>query len=135
MFLDAGVAASPDQASLRKVALAFRRLLEDRGADMAYGRRLPDLLRARGLRGVAGEGRIVFGSGRSPAARLAVANYSQVGEEMVGRGFCSRDELRTALALLDDPGFGVATHLLVSAWGRTPAGAVDCGTGTRTPNS
>ena len=119
MFLDAGVAASADQATVRKVALAFRRLLEDRGADMAYARGLPDLLRARGLRDVAGEGRIVFGSGGSPAARLAVANYSQVGEEMVRRGLCSRDELRAALALLDDPGFGVATHLLISAWGRT----------------
>jgi hypothetical protein len=48
-----------------------------------------------------------------------VANYSQVGEELVRRGLCSRDELRAALALLDDPGFGVATHLLISAWGRT----------------
>ena len=42
---------------------AFKRLLQGRGSDLAYARRLPDLLRARGLRGVAGEGRIVFGFG------------------------------------------------------------------------
>ena len=51
MFLDVGSAATPEQAVVRKVALAFKRLLQDRGADLAYARRLPDLLRARGLTG------------------------------------------------------------------------------------
>ena len=46
MFLDVGSAATPEQAVVRKVALAFKRLLQDRGADLAYARRLPDLLRA-----------------------------------------------------------------------------------------
>jgi hypothetical protein len=100
MFLDAGSAATPEQATVRKVALAFKRLLQGRGADLAYARRLPDLLRAHGLRGVAGEGRIVFGFGGSPAAQLAAANYSQVGEEMVQEDLCTRDELRSTLDLL-----------------------------------
>ena len=106
---------------MRKVALAFKRLLQDRGADLAYARRLPDLLRARGLRDIAGEGRIVFGIGGSAASRLAAANYSQVAEEMIGQGLCTSGELRSALELLEDPGFGVATHLLISAWGRRPS--------------
>ena len=120
MFLDIGTAATPEQAVVRKVALAFKRLLHDRGADLAYARRLPDLLRARGLRDVAGEGRIVFGTGGSAAARLAAANYSQVAKEMIGQSLCTSSELRSALELLEDPGFGVATHLLISAWGRRP---------------
>jgi hypothetical protein len=121
MFLDIGCAATPEQAVVRKVALAFKRLLHDRGADLAYARRLPDLFRARGLRDVAGEGRIVFGAGGSAASRLAVANYSQVAEEMMGQRLCTSGELRSALELLEDPGVGVATHLLVSAWGRRPS--------------
>jgi SAM-dependent methyltransferase len=120
MFLDVGSAATPEQAVVRKVALAFRRLRQDRGADLAYARRLPDLLRARGLGDVAGEGRIVFGTGGSAASRLAAANYSQVAEEMIGQKLCTSGELRSALELLEDPGFGVATHLLISAWGRRP---------------
>ena len=120
MFLDVGSAATPEQATVRKVALAFKRLLEGRGADLAYARRLPDLLRARGLRDVAGEGRIVFGTGGSAASRLAAANYSQVAEEMIGQNLCTSGELRSALELLADPDFGVATHLLISAWGRRP---------------
>jgi SAM-dependent methyltransferase len=121
VFLDAGSAATPAQATVRKVALAFKRLLQDRGADLAYARRLPDLLRAHGLRDVAGEGRIVFGFGGSPASRLAAANYSQVGEEMIRENLCTRGELRATLDLLAEPGFGVATHLLISAWGRQPS--------------
>jgi SAM-dependent methyltransferase len=120
MFLDVDSAATPEQAVVRKVALAFRRLLQDRGADLAYARRLPDLLRARGLRDIAGEGRIVFGTGGSAASRLAAANYSQVSEEMIRQRLCTSGELRSALELLEDPGVGVATHLLISAWGRRP---------------
>ena len=120
MFLDVGSAATPEQATVRKVALAFKRLLQGRGADLAYARRLPDLLRARGLRDVAGEGRIVFGIGGSPASRLAAANYSQVAEEMIRQNLCTSGELRSTLELLADPEFGVATPLLISAWGRRP---------------
>ena len=44
MFLSVGSAAMPpEQAVVRKVALAFKRLLQDRGADLAYAGRLPDL--------------------------------------------------------------------------------------------
>ena len=121
MFLDVGCAATPEQAVVRKVALAFKRLLQDRGADLAYARRLPDLLRARGLRDIAGEGRMVFGAGGSAASRLAAANYSQVAEEMIRQSLCTSGELRSALGLLEDPGFGVATNLLISAWGRRPS--------------
>jgi SAM-dependent methyltransferase len=121
MFLDVGSAATPEQAVVRTVALAFKRLLEDRGADPAYARGLPDLLRARGLRDIAGEGRIVFGTGGSPASRLAAANYSQVAEDMVRHRLCTSAELRSTLELLEDPDFGIATHLLISAWGRRPS--------------
>ena len=94
MFLEVGSAATPEQAVMREVALAFKRLLQDREADLAYARRLPDLLRARGLRHIAGEGRMVFGAGGSAASRLAAANYSQVAEEMIGQGLCTSGELR-----------------------------------------
>jgi hypothetical protein len=46
MFLDVGSAATPEQAAGRKVALAFKRLLQDRGADVASARRLRALLSA-----------------------------------------------------------------------------------------
>lgn len=58
--------------------------------------------------------------GGSAASRLAAANYSQVAVEMIGRRLCTSGELRSALELLEDPGVGVATRLLISAWGRRP---------------
>ena len=53
--------------------------------------------------------------------QLAAANYSQVAEEMIRQSLCTSGELRSALELLEDPGVGVATHLLISAWGRRPS--------------
>jgi hypothetical protein len=38
MFLDVGSAATPEQATVRKVALAFKRLLPGRGADLTMRR-------------------------------------------------------------------------------------------------
>ena len=106
---------------MRKVALAFKRLLRDRGADLAYARRLPDLLRAHGLRDIAGEGRMVFGTGGSPGVATGGGELLPGCRGDDPRELCTSGELRSALELLDDPSVGVATHLLISAWGRRPS--------------
>ena len=46
---------------------------------------------------------------------------SQVGEDMIRHGLCTTAELRSTLELLEDPDFGIATNLLISAWGRRPS--------------
>jgi len=61
----------------------------------------------------------LFGTGGSAASRQAAANYSQVAEEMIGQSHCSSG-VRYAPDLLEDPRFGVATNLLISARGRRP---------------
>ena len=133
MFLDVGSAATPEQAVVRKVALAFKRLLQDRGADLAYARRLPDLLRASGLRDIAGEGRIVFGTGGSAASRLATANYSRVAEDMIGQCICTSGELHPRWTCSRTPAsvsrrtadlrLGTPTEL--NHWARRPSAPTD----------
>lgn len=122
-FLDATKPVTDQEASVRRIERAFRELLTQRGADMQYPRRLPDLLRALGMHDVGGEGRMVFAAGASPASRLLKANFRQVGDELVSERLSTREELATALELLDDPECGFAMPLLVSAWGRRPRAA------------
>jgi ubiquinone/menaquinone biosynthesis C-methylase UbiE len=122
-FLDATTPVTAQEASVRRIHRGFRELLIQRGADLTYARGLPDLLRAHGLRGVAGEGRMTFAAGASAAARLLEANLLQVGDQMVHGNLCTRQELKTALELLHDPDHGFATPLLISAWGRQPRAA------------
>ena len=119
-FLDATVPVTAQEASVRRIHRGFRELLIQSGADLTYARELPDLLRAHGLRDVAGEGRMTFAAGGSAAARLLEANLLQVGDEMVHGNLCTRQELKTALELLHDPDHGFAMPLLISAWGRQP---------------
>ena len=119
-FLDATVPVTAQEASVRRIHRGFRDLLIQRGADLTYARGLPDLLRAHGLRDVAGEGRMTFAAGASAAARLLEVNLQQVGDAMVHGNLCTRQELKTALELLHDPDHGFAMPLLISAWGRQP---------------
>ena len=120
-FLYATTPVTAEETRVRRVQRAFTQLLAQRGADTEYARRLPDLLRELGLRDVAGEGRMVFGVGASPAATVYKSGFKQVGDQMVDAGLCTREELETVLELLDDPDSGFAMPLLISAWGRRPA--------------
>ena len=117
--------ATAGAASALRIQCAMTELLVQRGADLAYARRLPDLLRGLGLSNVNGEGRVLFAAGGSAASRLLKANYRQVGDQLVDSGLCTRAELSAALEQLDDPGCGVPMSMMVSAWGRRPVAVLD----------
>jgi len=119
VVLDGTFAVTPEQQTVRRIAYAFRHVLEDTGADTIYARALPDLLALHDLHDIAGEARLVLGAGGSDAAGLLASNYAQAGAAMVRRGLCTEPELAAALRLLDDRRFVVATPLLFSVRGRT----------------
>jgi len=121
VLLWATTPVTAEETRVRRLQRAFTELLTQKGADTEYARRLPDLLRALGLRDVAGEGRMAFGVGASAAATVYKSGFVQLGDQMVDAGLCTRIELKTALELLDDPDCGFAMPLLISAWGRRPA--------------
>jgi len=110
-----------DVELLARVDAAFVAMLENRGADMAYGRRLYALLRAEGLVDVAAEGYMAIVPGGSPRAAQRLRRYEQVGGELVATGGITAAELHRACELLRSPACPVLTPgLLVSARGRRP---------------
>lgn len=107
-----------DHHRANKVRNGFLGLLEQRGVDLRFGRRLSCLLRQAGLRDVAADS--YFPIAMSAVAKLEKANVNQVREDLVAGGCVSAGEIDEHLALVADGGLDLATPPLVSAWGVRP---------------
>lgn len=114
-------ACSPDEAALfNKVLDAFKQLLKQGGADLAYGRFLYPLLRDHGLVDVHVEAHTQVWAGGSPGCRLHRANIEQLRGQLTGHGLLSNEEVGHMYTLIEQPDFSVNSPLLVSARGRRP---------------
>ncbi|WP_405874020.1 methyltransferase domain-containing protein [Streptomyces sp. NBC_00005] len=106
----------PEQQLANRLRHGFRKLLADRGADLAYGRRLPRLLREAGLRNVEAEAYFPL---TSPAcAALESATIRQVRERLVTANLATNEDIDRHLANVAAGGMDLATAPMISAWGR-----------------
>jgi len=111
-------ARRPVEHRANRVRAGFVRLLAQRGVDLAYGRKLPRLLREAGLTDVAAD---AFAPVALPAAAdLEIANVRQVAAGLVGQGHVSADELEAHLGAVAGGELDIVAPPLVSAWGRRP---------------
>lgn len=105
-----------EQRTFNRVRDAFSEMLARRGANTTtYPRTLPWRMRRAGLSQTGAEGRLVFAAGASAGAAVQRANMMQVGDQAVGAGLITADDLATFLRILDDPGFTFTMPLLISA--------------------
>jgi SAM-dependent methyltransferase len=93
-------------------------LLRGNGADTAYPRRLPRLLREVGLACIRAEGHLAYVNGGSDGALIYRANVMQLSDQLIGAGLLSAQEVEDCLGILADPDFTYALPLLISARGR-----------------
>jgi SAM-dependent methyltransferase len=106
----------PAQRLANKLRRGFRTLLAQRGADLAYGRTLPRLLRDAGLAEVQAD---AFFPITSPACTaLERATVEQIRERLVAGGIATDAEIDEHLANVATGQLDLATSPLVSAWGR-----------------
>ena len=118
---DSTMAPNPSLHSaevLSKTYVAMTRLMEDRGVDRTFGRRLFGCLRVMGLENVAAEGRTFMWPAGSPGPLLMRANYEQLRADMVSGGYVTANEFEEDLAALDGPEFLMPSPILWAAWGR-----------------
>jgi len=96
----------------------FRSLLAQRGADLAYGRTLPRLLREAGLEDVRAEG---FFPVTSPASLvLEAATVNQLKDQAIDQGLATAEEIEQHLANVTGGRLDVMTAPMISAWGTAP---------------
>jgi SAM-dependent methyltransferase len=108
----------PRERLANRIRTGFRAMLAERGADLAYGRRLPTLLREAGLTGVAAEAYFPIAS---PACEvLEAATIGHIRDGLVKSGHATEEEVERHLANVAAGGMDLATAPMVSAWGRRP---------------
>jgi ubiquinone/menaquinone biosynthesis C-methylase UbiE len=113
----------PDAAAaalFKRVGAAPVALLEERGFEVEWGRRLFNRLKAVGLAEVGMEGHVAVSEGGSLGASLDVANFAQVRREAVAKGLVTDAEIDAVLARLDAPDFAIFSVVMFTAWGRRP---------------
>src|ERR1035437_1310601 len=107
-----------EQKLANNVKHGFRRLLAERGVDLAYGRTLPRLLRFAGLKDVQSDA--YFPMGGPACAELERATVEQVRDALIATGMVTRTELEQHLLNVRTGPLDLATSPMVSAWGRKP---------------
>jgi SAM-dependent methyltransferase len=113
----------PDEAGdaerlANQLKTGFRELMAARGVDLAYGRRLPRLLREAGLVDVEADAYFPLAS---PACNeLEIATVEQIRERLVAAGIATEAQVEEHLANVRSGRLDLATSPMVSAWGRKP---------------
>ncbi|SEC59997.1 Methyltransferase domain-containing protein [Streptomyces misionensis] len=108
--------SGPEQRLANRLRQGFRGLLAERGADLAYGRRLPRLLREAGLHEVEADG---FFPMTSPACTaLEAATVRQIRGRLIDAGLATAEEIEQHLANVEAGGMDLTTAPMISAWGR-----------------
>ncbi|QEV17526.1 methyltransferase domain-containing protein [Streptomyces alboniger] len=108
----------PAQELANRLRHAVRTLLAGRGADLAYGRRMPRLLREAGLRHV--ESDAYFPLASPACAALEATTLQQLRQDLISEGLTTADEIDHHLSNIATPTMDVATAPLISTWGRKP---------------
>ncbi|WP_067450070.1 class I SAM-dependent methyltransferase [Actinomadura macra] len=109
----------PEQMLANKLRTGFRSLLTTRGVDLAYGRKLPRLLRETGLSDVNADGYFPI---TSPACNtLEAATVRHVRDALVAAGLATDTDIDAHLANVAAGRLDLSTSPMISAWGRRTA--------------
>ena len=110
-----------EQRLANKIRRDVRTLMVQRGADLAYGRTLPRVLRQGGL--VEVEADAYFPITSPSCTVLERATVEQTRDRLVTEAIATAEEIERHLAALASGELDVATSPMISAWGRKPDGA------------
>jgi SAM-dependent methyltransferase len=106
----------PAQQLANRLKTDFRRLMADRGVDLAYGRTLPRHLREAGLVDVAADA--YFPITGPACVELERATTEQIRDRLLAAGLATGEEIDQHLANLSAGLVDLATSPMVTAWGR-----------------
>jgi SAM-dependent methyltransferase len=110
--------SGPEQQLANRLRQGFRTLMAGRGAELAFGRTLPRLLREAGLDAVRAD---AFFPIASPACTaLEIATVQQIRDRLIASGLATAAEIEQHLTNVASGRLDLATAPLISAWGRKP---------------
>jgi len=111
--------SGPEEELANRLRNGFRELMVARGVDLAYGRKLPGLLRGAGLVDVAADA--WFPVALPASARLESATVRQLRDRLVDAGVASAQDIERHLANVAAGRIDLSQPPMISAWGRKAA--------------
>ena len=108
----------PEFEGVLKARQAMFRVMESRGVDLGYGRKVATRMQAHGLTEIGAEARMFRWQGGSPGAGIHWANIQQMRESLLASELVNEAELEADLARLNDPRFSFPSPAMWAAWGR-----------------
>jgi SAM-dependent methyltransferase len=109
----------PAEALANRLRTQIRTLLAQRGADLAYGRTLPRLLREANLTDVHAEA--YFPVAAPACAILEAATLHHVRDQLLAAQLATPEEIDTHLSNLTRGDLDLMLAPMITAWGRKPA--------------
>ncbi len=108
----------PEEELANKIRTGFRALMVERGVDLAYGRKLPRLLREMGLLDVAADA--YFPVALPACGVLETSTMAVIRDQLVDHGIVTNEEIEAHLAAVAAGRLDLAQPPMISAWGRMP---------------
>jgi SAM-dependent methyltransferase len=106
----------PAEELANRLRTGFRALMTARGVDLAYGRKLPRLLREIGLADVTADA--WFPIAHPACARIETATIQLIRDQLVSNAIATPEEIDRHLGNVASGGLHLTQPPLVSAWGR-----------------
>jgi SAM-dependent methyltransferase len=110
--------SGPAQVLANKLRHAFRHLMASRGVDLAYGRKLPALLREQGLEDVGAD--CYFPVAEPSCNILEIATVKLIAPQILAANLATKDELEQHISNVARGVLDLTTAPLISAWGKKP---------------
>jgi SAM-dependent methyltransferase len=108
----------PEQELANRLRSGFRELMASRGADLAYGRTLPRLLREAGLVDVRADA--AFPVAHPACARLETATVHLIAGQLLEHGIATTEEIERHLTNVASGRLDLTQPPMIAAWGRRP---------------
>jgi SAM-dependent methyltransferase len=108
----------PEQVLANQLRTGFRALMAGRGADLAYGRTLPRLLREAGLGQVRADA--AFPVALPECADLETATITLIRDQLLTHGVATEAEIERHLANVAAGRLDLTQPPMIAAWGRRP---------------
>jgi SAM-dependent methyltransferase len=120
VVLTGTTAVHPPSELIARLNDAFAKGFAMSGADLDFGLRLPDTLRAAGLTDVDADGHVPIVTTGSPSAHFQTHGLRRQGGLLVEAGLLSEEDVAAGIEVASSPGHTMFAPIMIAAWGRRP---------------
>ena len=110
----------PPSELIERLNDAFAKGFAMGGADLDFGLRLPDTLRAAGLVDVDADGHVPIVTTGTASAHFQTHGLRRQGSLLVDAGLLTDEDVASGIEVASSPGHTMFAPIMIAAWGRKP---------------